>query len=140
MIRRPPRSTRTDTLFPYTTLFRSVFVGETQPAARGRGFDPAVVAQIVVAVFAQGAVDHADRPLVQDEVAGRLRRAAARHEAVRVEGYGVPAGVLDRLGDGEDVVRVEREGAREPEALSVVPCQRGRLAGFHRLDRKSTRL
>src|SRR3546814_3684858 len=25
MIRRPPRSTRTDTLFPYTTLFRSLF-------------------------------------------------------------------------------------------------------------------
>src|SRR3546814_1798435 len=27
MIRRPPRSTRTDTLFPYTTLFRSRIVG-----------------------------------------------------------------------------------------------------------------
>src|SRR3546814_18245196 len=27
MIRRPPRSTRTDTLFPYTTLFRSPRVG-----------------------------------------------------------------------------------------------------------------
>src|SRR3546814_5560757 len=26
MIRRPPRSTRTDTLFPYTTLFRSVSI------------------------------------------------------------------------------------------------------------------
>src|SRR3546814_3199148 len=26
MIRRPPRSTRTDTLFPYTTLFRSIDV------------------------------------------------------------------------------------------------------------------
>src|SRR3546814_3876559 len=26
MIRRPPRSTRTDTLFPYTTLFRSIAV------------------------------------------------------------------------------------------------------------------
>src|SRR3546814_8726865 len=26
MIRRPPRATRTDTLFPYTTLFRSTFV------------------------------------------------------------------------------------------------------------------
>src|SRR3546814_5623362 len=26
MIRRPPRSTRTDTLFPYTTLFRSAFI------------------------------------------------------------------------------------------------------------------
>src|SRR3546814_11612143 len=30
MIRRPPRSTRTDTLFPYTTLFRSV-VGGSDP-------------------------------------------------------------------------------------------------------------
>src|SRR3546814_8036570 len=28
MIRRPPRSTRTDTLFPYTTLFRSVVLQE----------------------------------------------------------------------------------------------------------------
>src|SRR3546814_13444628 len=27
MIRRPPRSTRTDTLFPYTTLFRSLRIG-----------------------------------------------------------------------------------------------------------------
>src|SRR3546814_8683685 len=26
MIRRPPRSTRTDNLFPYTTLFRSIFI------------------------------------------------------------------------------------------------------------------
>src|SRR3546814_5573063 len=31
MIRRPPRSTRTDTLFPYTTLFRSV-IPEVLPA------------------------------------------------------------------------------------------------------------
>src|SRR3546814_19728135 len=28
MIRRPPRSTRTDTLFPYTTLFRSAVLDE----------------------------------------------------------------------------------------------------------------
>src|SRR3546814_6345137 len=28
MIRRPPRSTRTDTLFPYTTLFRSHVAGK----------------------------------------------------------------------------------------------------------------
>src|SRR3546814_11348075 len=33
MIRRPPRSTRTDTLFPYTTLFRSVR-GAHQPPDR----------------------------------------------------------------------------------------------------------
>src|SRR3546814_3139336 len=30
MIRRPPRSTRTDTLFPYTTLFRSLCAGSAQ--------------------------------------------------------------------------------------------------------------
>src|SRR3546814_6356197 len=50
MIRRPPRSTRTDTLFPYTTLFRSVvrsdrlYMGETQmrrrPAAARPGAGP----------------------------------------------------------------------------------------------------
>src|SRR3546814_11465731 len=33
MIRRPPRSTRTDTLFPYTTLFRSGFAGGGEPIA-----------------------------------------------------------------------------------------------------------
>src|SRR3546814_13998937 len=42
MIRRPPRSTRTDTLFPYTTLFRSVLQGPIpeQPleAAGAHGF------------------------------------------------------------------------------------------------------
>src|SRR3546814_10409683 len=43
MIRRPPRSTRTDTLFPYTTLFRSsdrdgeipAFAGMTRQGRRG---------------------------------------------------------------------------------------------------------
>src|SRR3546814_13216772 len=30
MIRRPPRSTRTDTLFPYTTLFRSILGGRVK--------------------------------------------------------------------------------------------------------------
>src|SRR3546814_14992830 len=42
MIRRPPRSTRTDTLFPYTTLFRSAVVQLVRiPAchAGGRGFE-----------------------------------------------------------------------------------------------------
>src|SRR3546814_5423597 len=31
MLRRPPRSTRTDTLFPYTTLFRSVAASVARP-------------------------------------------------------------------------------------------------------------
>src|SRR3546814_2942110 len=37
MIRRPPRSTRTDTLFPYTTLFRSVLAGIGLVASVGLG-------------------------------------------------------------------------------------------------------
>src|SRR3546814_5686480 len=41
MIRRPPRSTRTDTLFPYTTLFRSdrypeLLLGQVQPLVGGQ--------------------------------------------------------------------------------------------------------
>src|SRR3546814_68174 len=46
MIRRPPRSTRTDTLFPYTTLFRAFreLAGAEQAVASGnrqrRQFDP----------------------------------------------------------------------------------------------------
>src|SRR3546814_5803782 len=55
MIRRPPRSTRTDTLFPYTTLFRS---GGAFRPLRGRKADAAAgtllpggrVADCVVAV------------------------------------------------------------------------------------------
>src|SRR3546814_20671768 len=34
MIRRPPRATRTDTLFPYTTLFRSLLSGPPEPDRR----------------------------------------------------------------------------------------------------------
>src|SRR3546814_11208045 len=47
MIRRPPRSTRTDTLFPYTTLFRSIGNREVasedpellRPALEAMGYD-----------------------------------------------------------------------------------------------------
>src|SRR3546814_9023641 len=44
MIRRPPRSTRTDTLFPYTTLFRSLYepmfriLDELAPAYKRTGY------------------------------------------------------------------------------------------------------
>src|SRR3546814_7700037 len=40
MIRRPPRSTRTDTLFPYTTLFRSKLPDQPLPKARHRTKQP----------------------------------------------------------------------------------------------------
>src|SRR3546814_18043455 len=42
MIRRPPRSTRTDTLFPYTTLFRS-HVGDMEQAGDAAQVDKGAV-------------------------------------------------------------------------------------------------
>src|SRR3546814_9540944 len=56
MIRLPPRSTRTDTLFPYTTLFRYL-----QPVlldTRGEGEDKAVGIFPVFMHVAQGDVAH----------------------------------------------------------------------------------
>src|SRR3546814_6223761 len=75
MVRRPPRSTRTDTLFPYTTLFRSLPVGGGLPrlllAARprpgaGRG-------------AGQGALPRGFRP-------GRRHRIGRRGAADRASG------------------------------------------------------
>src|SRR3546814_8432854 len=48
MIRRPPRSTRTDTLFPYTTLFRSFRQRLEQAAAIVRARDPAALVVVVL--------------------------------------------------------------------------------------------
>src|SRR3546814_18321423 len=54
MLRRPPISTRTDTLFPYTTLFRSVLPDQQQPdklyiiPVHNRPFFPAQVLPVIV--------------------------------------------------------------------------------------------
>src|SRR3546814_14533991 len=56
MIRRPPRSTRTDTLFPYTTLFRSGWRARTGIHAEQR---------------VRGAVIGAGRAAFQDQSAPR---------------------------------------------------------------------
>src|SRR3546814_15177332 len=47
IIRRPPSTTRTDTLFPYTTLFRS-----RDPGRRGRSSDPKTAGRVVLPVAA----------------------------------------------------------------------------------------
>src|SRR3546814_20727195 len=49
MIRRPPRSTRTDTLFPYTTLFRSLPVRASLEAAPQKSSLPARAPFLLVA-------------------------------------------------------------------------------------------
>src|SRR3546814_2895514 len=78
MIRRPPRSTRTDTLFPYTTLFRSQLVH-----ARDLGFDPAQDhAHLVALVEARDAeaadAGHADREVA---LVGALELLALRRRS-----------------------------------------------------------
>src|SRR3546814_15313758 len=91
MIRRPPRSKRTDTLFPYTTLFRTVRV-----VGVGEG----------VAAFAPGI----DRPVRQRlhaaaEGAGRERLRAG----VAVAAAG-PADLRERDGVAVGVGQVGRRG------------------------------
>src|SRR3546814_10047835 len=57
MIRRPPRSTRTDTLFPYTTLFRSIPAGTFKSRLwRGR-------------LRLKRLMEHRDTPLLDQRVA-----------------------------------------------------------------------
>src|SRR3546814_2025464 len=70
MIRRPPRSTRTDTLFPYTTLFRS---GHTcRRCARD--------ARRVVLGEAVGAADRGEAAVGGKDVAARRQRRARSEE------------------------------------------------------------
>src|SRR3546814_18203821 len=80
MIRRPPRSTRTDTLFPYTTLFRSgsaLRIGE----ARLRHHDHQFLAS---------------QP--GDHVEGAHPLADARRESLQhLVAGGLAIGVVDRL-------------------------------------------
>src|SRR3546814_9322527 len=62
MLRRPPRSTRTDTLVPYTTLFRSVVAGAVLPLAGAKtAFD------VNLAALFQIAFDDADQPVAVDD-------------------------------------------------------------------------
>src|SRR3546814_16026155 len=59
MIRRPPRSTRTDTLFPYTTLFRS----EPRPALAPGRVHPRSPARRIRTIAGRRSHASADRTL-----------------------------------------------------------------------------
>src|SRR3546814_3704335 len=91
MIRRPPRSTRTDTLFPYTTLFRS-----QRALLRSRGDG--------------GAVGHAHRD---------RRSLAAGHGKLGPAGPAAASGGGDRPRRGAPVVdQIARQGDRSEEHTS----------------------
>src|SRR3546814_15113572 len=95
MIRRPPRSTRTDTLFPYTTLFRSEAVGLAEAAQR-LGVALALVAE------AEIIADH-DVP-----------RAEPRHQHLAHELVG--GLTRERLVEMQDDVDVDAERFQETGA------------------------
>src|SRR3546814_10694873 len=86
-IRRPPRSTRTDTLFPYTTLFRSVIVLSAQNTLA-----------TAVRATERGAFEYLPKPFDLDEL------TQAVHDAL----------VLSRR---EEATPEEEEGAHEPLPL-----------------------
>src|SRR3546814_10701150 len=89
MIRRPPRSTRTDTLFPYTTLFRSgqselLFVEEKDPLAEnqakailyGRAGMPRIVGKVDEdGVFMNPSDEQLEPAQIAIVIAERLRRS-----------------------------------------------------------------
>src|SRR3546814_13419596 len=68
MIRRPPRSTRTDPLFPYTTLFRSEsgYAAAKALLARGTTFDAIFAGSDLIAIGAMRALAEAKLRCPQD--------------------------------------------------------------------------
>src|SRR3546814_12536277 len=114
MIRRPPRSTRTDTLFPYTTLFRSHDAERDVPRIFDRRFHDMRVSQDArrgdrdAAAMAEAddlAIDHGDGDDTHD---------AARRRADIVGGAG-------RQGEGKEIGRESwREGVCQYVEISVV--------------------
>src|SRR3546814_7798907 len=90
MIRRPPRSTRTDTLFPYTTLFRSaegagavVFAMEAEVVERWQRMCLAVGGLLQLGLhLPDKAVAHLAQPLVGSQLGPvRLRHLEDRGHA-----------------------------------------------------------
>src|SRR3546814_15749585 len=74
MIRRPPRSTRTDTLYPYTTLFRSVAVHPQRDQPLGLAGALALAPQLGARA----------RPVAHPAAGQRLHQGLARSEERRV--------------------------------------------------------
>src|SRR3546814_9176701 len=80
MIRRPPRSTRTDTLFPYTTLFRSL-PGRPEAAEDSKVIDDGSTEEFRDATQEGKARELADGKLTEEE----LDRALAEREQQQFE-------------------------------------------------------
>src|SRR3546814_2640782 len=80
MIRRPPRSTRTDTLFPYTTLFRSVVEGHRAKYRSPQMVWPSsgALARVSAALFSRDRRQSRHRPVARSRPARRPDAALRR--------------------------------------------------------------
>src|SRR3546814_13019660 len=96
MIRRPPRSTRTDTLFPYTTLFRSK--DGVWRLGFGYGLDEAGDKRPHVVAIDYGAKRNIFRNLVRAGAKVTVLPATASFEDVMAQ---KPAGVFLSNGPGD---------------------------------------
>src|SRR3546814_13445947 len=97
MIRRPPRSTRTDTLFPYPPLFRSNACASDDGPERGRIVAPVPVLLECCCSPLPGCRRPLQRALVGCQPFGRYCRRAAQSEGRHVVGGWTRATPPDRL-------------------------------------------
>src|SRR3546814_4476230 len=79
MIRRPPRSTRTDTLFPYTTLFRSPMM-ECKKALTEADGDPVKAEELLRVKLGSKASKAASRVTAEGVVATYVAGGVGRSE------------------------------------------------------------
>src|SRR3546814_13544335 len=107
MIRRPPRSTRTDTLFPYTTLFRSP-LGAPLPGDLGR---PILHHQRGLGMAPEESADEAARRAAQAAEAER-QRIAAEQRAARGSSVMLQLGTNPTSGTRSEERRVWKECVR----------------------------
>src|SRR3546814_9711331 len=108
MIRRPPRSTRTDTLFPYTTLFRSIWRC-SKPSASAR--PPTRSAPVSSAIRGKSRAFHGKA----GTALGRGDRPWHRH----VLGKAADMDVALRIGQGDAVFAEQIPDARQYIALDA---------------------
>src|SRR3546814_15606577 len=134
MIRRPPRSTRTDTLFPYTTLFRSL-AGDGEVRRRVGEIEDLIIGQI----YLQRAIDERVTD-AQVETAYQdflkenppERQLKARH--ILVETEEAAKEVIVALDGGADFAELAKERSTGPSGTSG-----GALPPFKELGRATGR-
>src|SRR3546814_5672991 len=107
MIRRPPRSTRTDTLFPYTTLFRSLSGKKALVVGASSGINLAIAKKLG---------ERGARLVVASRTPERIAAAAEELRADGLDAIGI-AGDVREAAAMEDVAG---EAARHLGGLDIV--------------------